>query len=127
MLDAHALWHCATPPSCWLWYRFVGGDLQHTAGRGQGAGTVLALSGGRVEAGAGGGFNVDSGGSGEGERSGEGEGGGQGGEGGVRGKGRTAGVARRVRAGASAPAAAAAVAGFRVGRCCFEPVFARTK
>lgn len=31
LLDAHALWHCATPACCWLWYRFVAADLALSA------------------------------------------------------------------------------------------------
>ena len=27
ILDAHALWHCATPLCGWIWYRFVAADL----------------------------------------------------------------------------------------------------
>ena len=27
LLDAHGLWHCATPACVWLWYRFVKADL----------------------------------------------------------------------------------------------------
>ena len=27
VLDAHALWHCGTPPTVWLWYQFIRTDV----------------------------------------------------------------------------------------------------
>ena len=30
LLDAHGLWHCATPVCIWLWYKFVKADLSLT-------------------------------------------------------------------------------------------------
>ena len=36
LLDAHALWHCATVPCVWLWYAFVRSDLREGEGNGRG-------------------------------------------------------------------------------------------
>ena len=36
VLDAHALWHCATVPCVWLWYAFVRSDLREGEGNGAG-------------------------------------------------------------------------------------------